>query len=174
MANASGYATEPLSHSINESAEDNENFFNLLPENRHVTPIPEENPFDLLPENRDITPIPDLHLHSDNGGPSEPISWAFQCQGLADALDIDPRSSPLGVFGENSSPSHSTSNPATAVRDVQVDTEPEPQGSPLSALREAYRHSPLPTPPRQTAPPPPPPLSVMITSTQICCSLHMQ
>ena len=83
----------PPDHSINEVASNNENPFDFLPENRHVTPIPElgnvedENPFQQLSDTRPLTPIPDLHLQDDNGGPLEPISWAFQRQGLG---DIDP------------------------------------------------------------------------------------
>jgi len=69
---------------------------------RHVTPISEENPFDFVSENCGVAPTPDLHLHGDDGGPSEPIAWAFQRQGLGDGSAIDSRTSSLGAFGGHS------------------------------------------------------------------------
>ena len=93
------------------STEDETPFHNL-PDNRALIPIEppaagnaeDENPFQQLSNIRPLTPTPDLHLRDDNSGPSEPIALAFQRQGLGNALDTDARSSPLGTFGEESSP----------------------------------------------------------------------
>jgi len=78
----------------------------------------DQNTFKSLSKTLPVTPIPDIHLQSDNGGPSEPISWAFRHQALGDSFDMDPQSSPLGVFGEdNRSPT--PSSPA-GIRDDQI------------------------------------------------------
>ena len=124
---------------------------------RHVTPISEENPFDFVSENCGIAPTPDLHLHGDDGGPSEPIAWAFQRQGLGDGSAIDSRTSSLGAFGGHSPPPRSTSKCPTVVTDRQgllqsspvgstpeIDVGPEPRSSPLGALREERHHYSLP------------------------------
>ena len=141
----------PPDHSINEVAGDNENPFDFLPENRHVTPIPElgniedENPFQQLSDTRPLTPIPDLHLRDDNGGPSEPISWAFQRQGLG---DIDPRISPLGTFGEQSSPQRPTSPSPTAIGDIPIDPnllQLSPAGPTLQIVQSPADRSPATT-----------------------------
>ena len=55
-------------HSINKVASDNENPFDFLAKNHHVTPIPElgniedKNPFQQVNDARPLTPISDLHL----------------------------------------------------------------------------------------------------------------
>ena len=66
--------------------------------------------------------IPDFHLQDDSG-PSEPISWAFQRQALDNPFDMDPRSSPLGAFGEEntSSPPRPISPSPTAISEGHID-----------------------------------------------------
>ena len=49
----------------------------------------DENPFHDVLDTRPLTPIPDFHLQ-DDGGPSEPISWAFQRQALGNPFDTEP------------------------------------------------------------------------------------
>ena len=91
----------------------------------HLTPVgtmADENPFhdalDICP----LTPIPDFHLQDDSG-PSEPISWAFQRQALDNPFDMDPRSSPLGAFGEEntSSPPRPLLPSPTAISEGHID-----------------------------------------------------
>ena len=124
------------------SVED-ENPFDQLPDNRSLTPIPDLHLRDhQLPDNHPVTPIPDLHSRDDqlpdnrplapiaefhlrdNGGPSEPISWAFQRQALGNPFDAEPRSSPLGAFGEeNSSPPRPIPPSPTAVNESYIDPD---------------------------------------------------
>lgn len=79
----------------------------------------EENPF----QSRPNMPITDCHLQDGNDGPSEPISWAFQRQGLGDSFESDPRSFPLPPFEDDSA--HDSQppipSPSTTIRDVNVD-----------------------------------------------------
>jgi len=123
----------PDNHSLTEveppagSMEDETPFHNL-PDNCTLIAIEppagnveDENPFQQLSNTCPLTPTPDLHLRDDNSGPSEPIALAFQRQGLGNALDTNPRSSPLGTFGEESSPQRPTSPSPTAIRDVPID-----------------------------------------------------
>ena len=56
----------------------------------HLTPVgTTDEPFHDVLDIRPLTPIPDFHFQ-DDGGPSEPISWAFQCQALGNPFDMDP------------------------------------------------------------------------------------
>ena len=109
------------------SMEDETPFHNL-PDNHTLIPIEppttgnaeDENPFQQLSNTHPLTPTPDLHLW-DNSSPSEPIALAFQHQGFGGALDMDPQSSPLGTFGEESSPQCPTLLSLTAIRDLPID-----------------------------------------------------
>ena len=110
---------------------EDENSFETFPNNHPQTltdrPLPaedmpsshveDENPFEALPNNRPQSPMPDFHLQDGNGGPSEPISWAFQRQGLGDLSENDPRGSPVGRFGDSLSPT----SPPSAMRDDNID-----------------------------------------------------
>jgi hypothetical protein len=106
------------------SSMEDENPFDQLSDSRPLTPIPDlQLRDDQLPDNRPITPTPDFHLQGD-GGPSEPISWAFQRQALANPLETEPRRSPLGAFGEESSPPPPPISPSpTAVSEGHIDPD---------------------------------------------------
>jgi hypothetical protein len=82
----------------------------------------DENPFQTPSDSCSATPMPDLHSQRDNAGPSEHISWAFRRQGLDTPFDVDPPSSPLGAFGEEtlSSSYRCPASPA-GIRDNQID-----------------------------------------------------
>jgi len=129
--------------------------FHNLPDNHAVIPIEppagnveDENPFQQLSNTHPLTPTPNLHLRDDNSGPSEPIALAFQRQGLGGALDTDPRSSPLGTFGEESSPQRPTSPSPTAIRDLPIDPtllQFPPAGSTLPIVGSPADHFPMTT-----------------------------
>ena len=130
---------------------ENENPFHHPANNRPLTPIEppacnvdDENPFQQLSGTHSLSPTPDLHLQDDNSGPSEPISWAFQRQGLGDPFDMDSQSSLLGGFKEENSSQRPTSPSPTAIRDVAIDPtllQPSPAGPTLWIERSSVDDS---------------------------------
>ena len=117
----------------------------------HLTPAGttvDENPFHNALDIHPLTPIPDSHLQ-DDGGPSEPISWAFQCQALDNPFEMDPWSSPPGAFGEENSSRPCPISPSpTAINEGHIDPnllKLSAVGPTLPSIQYPAAHSPMTT-----------------------------